>query len=414
MRVASENITYYTFKSSTAYGSQKILQVPTFVPPVGFLGYFPGDSVMFALYEANAANTAWTIDAVVPGMYISGAGVSVPSPYITNKIEIVDIPIVTPYLPQVGPPVVVGMAAPYDTDKCFYILAADFYLNNGYGLGIGSGITCTQYQVDQLGAFAPVAFQNQMRGNYIVQLDSAEVEVIAGSGIQGFRFRCNDIVGEYQVGPPPVNIYFPNYAFKAKSVTYTLNINQVVANVVGTPTAMVATLVSLNDRTARLVANLLTNLEGASEIHVHCAQLRTQFYSSTNFRPLQPSDVIAVIPIDTPFGGVQTYQPPLTLNAYLRNTNIVNLGIELTNSAGELLDFNGLDWSMVLKCEELDVMSNVEMNTNGTMNTVYQDEMANLESTAHSEVRIKRHRGKRMLPYQFFDSAERQGQSNQL
>jgi hypothetical protein len=162
------------------------------------------------------------------------------------------------------------------------------------------------------------------------------------------------------------------------------------------------------------VANLLTNLEGASEIHVHCAQLRTQFYSSINFQPLQPSEVIAVIPIDTPFGGVQTYQPPLTLNAYLRNTNIVNLGIELTNSAGVLLDFNGLDWSMVLKCEEIDVMSNVEMNTNGTMNTVYQDEMANLESTAQSQVRMQRHRGKRMLPYQFFDAAERQDKSNKL
>lgn len=418
MRVASDNITYYTFKSSTAYGSQKIVQVPTFVPPVAFSGYFPGDSVMFALYEANAANNGWTIDAVVPGMFISGAGVSVPSPYITNKIEIVDIPIKTPELsdPLALPPIV-GMDAPYNTENCFYILANDFYLNNGYGLAVGSGITLTSgTQIP--GApppYVPIAFVNQPRGLYIMQCDLAAVEVIPGSGIQGFRFRCNDIVGPYNPAAiPPINVFYDDGYYVSKSVTYTLNINQVVANVNGTPTAWVATLVSLNDRTARLVANLLTNLEGASEIHVHCAQLRTQFYSSVNFQPLQPSDVIAVIPIDTPFGGVQTYQPPLTLNAYLRNTNIVNLGIELTNSAGEPLDFNGLDWSMVLKCEEIDVMSNVEMNTNGTMNTVYQDEMANLESTAHSEVRIKRHRGKRMLPYQFFDSAERQGSSSQL
>jgi hypothetical protein len=154
------------------------------------------------------------------------------------------------------------------------------------------------------------------------------------------------------------------------------------------------------------VPNLLTNLEGVGEIHIHCAQLRTQYFSSINFQSLAPSDVICVVPVDAAFGSAQTFQPPVVLNAFLTNVNIVTLDIQLTNAAGTLLDFNGLDWSMVLKCEEVEIMSEVEQNTSGTMNTVYQDQLASMESTAHSQVRMQRHKNKRLLPYQFFENNE--------
>jgi hypothetical protein len=402
MRYAYENTTYYTFTSVTAYGSQKILQVPTFAAPVGFSGYFPGTQIgqttveMLALYELSSTPDKWTTDEIVPGMYISGSGVGVPSPYITNRIEQSTINIVTPALGI--------MAAPYNTENCFYIEKALYEANNGFGLQIGSGITC--YTIVEYPFFVDIAFNNQIIGVYVLEYDAVSV-VIAGA-IQGYRFRCSGVVGTINDG------YTADTEYLAKSVTYTLNIPQTITNTDADMTAWVATLVSLNDRTARLVPNLLTNLEGTGEIHIHIPQLRTQYYSSINFQALQPSDVIAVVPIDSAFGGAQTYQPPVTLNAYLHNTNIVTLNIELTDAAGRPLDFNGLDWSMVLKCEEMDVMSNTTMNAQGTMNTIYQDEMANLESTAQSQVRLQRHHGKRMLPHQFFENNEQHLKSNKL
>ena len=415
MRYAFQNTTYYTFTSVTAYGSQKILQVPTFSTPIGFSGYFPGVQIgqttvsMLALYTPALVPTAliqWTVDEIVPGLYISGAGVGIPSPYITNRIEQETIIIATP---------VVGvMAAPYNTQNCFYI-EKNYYEANNFGLMVGSGLTLTASSPDYDFIADPVpnipiqAFpvNQQPAGLYILEMDAAPVVIYPGILMSGYRFRCNGVVG-------PTTGYVADNGYRAKSVTYTLNIAQTIANLDGDMTAWVATAVSLNDRTARLVPNLLTNLEGTGEIHIHCAQLRTQFYSSVNYQPLQPSDVIAVVPIDSAFGGAQTYQPPVTLNAYLHNTNIVTLNIELTNAAGQLLDFNGLDWSMVLKCEEMDVMSNTTMNAQGTMNTIYQDEMANLESTAQSQVRLQRHHGKRMLPIQFFDDNEQHLKNNKL
>lgn len=116
--------------------------------------------------------------------------------------------------------------------------------------------------------------------------------------------------------------------------------------------------------------------------------------------------MLCVLQVDAAFGSAQTYQPPVTLVAYLTNVNIVTLDIQLTSAAGVLLDFNGLDWSMVLKCEEVEIMSDVEQNTSGTLNTVYQDQLAAMESTGHSQIRMQRHKNKRLLPYQFFDNNE--------
>ena len=177
---------------------------------------------------------------------------------------------------------------------------------------------------------------------------------------------------------------------------------------------MIATVKVLSNVSATLKPNLLSNLEGLDEIHVHCAQLRTQFMSSVNLQPLSPSDVIAVIPVDTVFGTKQSYQPPVTLQSLLMNTNIVALEFQLTDSLGRLLDFNGVDWSMVLKCEEIDVSTPTQLSEQGTINTPFQDQLAALEGTAHAEIRSRRKRGNLDSGLQFYESNKLHNSQNKL
>lgn len=370
MRVASENTTFYKVKALSGE-TQGIVEVPDFPTPTGFKGYFYGTSVpessvvMYVQYQANTTNTNYVF--LDPGMFISGTGVSVPNPYIVNFIETKGIAAAT--------------SATVGDEATIFITQATFESNNGYGLTIGSPITLN---------------------NNVTPFNSGTslfLYYVIGIALVGTDY---EITLDHNL-PAPLLV---NQLRSFMTSVYTLNSPQQVTNIIGTPTNWVATLLSLNDRTGRLVPNLLTNLEGVGEIHIHCAQLRTQYFSSINFQSLAPSDVICVVPVDAAFGSAQTYQPPVVLQAYLTTTNIVTLDIQLTNAAGVLLDFNGLDWSMVLKCEEVEIMSEVEQNTSGTLNTVYQDQLASMESTAHSQVRMQRHKNKRMLPYQFFENNE--------
>ena len=183
--------------------------------------------------------------------------------------------------------------------------------------------------------------------------------------------------------------------------TYTLSRSQTVATI-GITTTYVLMAVSgdpISTAAAELRPNNLSNLEGLDEIHVHCPQLRTQHFSSNARNKLAPSDVIAVVPVDVVFGSKQTYQPPVVLDAYLNNTNITNLEFYLTDSNGLDLDFNGVDWSMVLKCEEVDVDTANALAQQGLFNTPFQDQLQLLEGTARQEIRAKRGR----LPYEFYD-----------
>lgn len=371
MRVASENTTYYRVTPLTGQ-LEGITESPEFPDPTGFSGYFysagplPTTSVvMYVLYQGDVTGTQYVY--LDPGMFISGTGVSVPNPYIVDFIEINNIPAYT--------------SAVALEENLLRITDTTFDANNGFGLTIGSPLT----------------------------LDSTTNPFNLGTSIFQYYITQIVLVGAFYEITLDHNLPAPlltNTLRKFMTSVYTLNIPQVVSNLIGTYTNWVATLLSLNDRTGRLVPNLLTNLEGVGEIHIHCAQLRTQYFSSINFQSLAPSDVICVVPVDAAFGSAQTYQPPVVLVAYLTTTNIVTLDIQLTNAAGVLLDFNGIDWSMVLKCEEVEILSDVEQNTNGTLNTVYQDQLAALESTAHSQVRMMRHKNKRLLPYQFFDNNE--------
>lgn len=373
MRPAYQNTTYYRVRAMTGLTKDELLIAPDFPTPTPFSGYFPGASVpsttvtMYVLYSINLAATDYLY--LSPGMFIAGTGVTVPSPYLVDFIETTfDAFTTVPTPPATTSPEIKIDETVWDD-------------NNGFGLTVGSPITTTA-EYDPLTAVVD---------NYVVSIAAPvppSTDYIITLNADLPTFLCDGLPHEF------------------KTNVYTLNIPQSVTNIIGTYSNWVATLASINDRSARLVPNLLTNLEGVGEIHIHAAQLRTQYMSSTNFQPLAPSDVIAVVPVDVPFGSSQSYQPPVTLVAYLTNVNIVNLAIQLTNAAGIPLDFNGMDWSMVLKCEEVEVKSEVEQNNTGTLNTMFQDQLQQMESTAPQQIRLTRHRNKRLLPYQFFDNNE--------
>jgi hypothetical protein len=205
-----------------------------------------------------------------------------------------------------------------------------------------------------------------------------------------------------EAGGPAITDYMGYYNLMFQTNRITVNNPQLIATVSPTIayTQMLATNVGLNNLTSFLIPKNLTNLEGLDEIHVHCAQLRTKHLASTSFQALAPSDVIAVVPVDVPFGSKGTWQPPVPLESYVANTNIVNLDFRLTDSANRLLDFNGLDWSMVFNCTEVDVVQ--PQNMGGTINTPFQDQLATMEGTAQAQTRAMRKRGG-MLPHEFYE-----------
>lgn len=369
MRVAADNTTFYTVSALVGI-TEGFLEAPDFPELIPFSGYFYGTSLpsttvqMYVAYELNATNELIRLE---PGVFISGSGVSVPSPYITNFIEV--------SLTASTPP---GPVLDY-----LLIAEATWDIGNGFGLTVGSPITLND--------------NNTYPGTTAPELVYVTATPVLNAGY--YEVPLSQDLATYNLDPNTLYSFITSY--------YVLNSAQNVSNLIGTYTNWVGSLVSINDRTARLIPSTLTNLEGAGEIHIHCAQLRTRYLSSTNFQALAPSDVICVVPVDVPFGSAQSFQPPVTLVAYLTNVNISVLDIQLTNAAGVLLDFNGLDWSMVLKCEEVDILNEVDQNINGTFNTVFQDQLRQMESTAPQQVRMMRHQSKRRLPYQFFENNER-------
>lgn len=120
-----------------------------------------------------------------------------------------------------------------------------------------------------------------------------------------------------------------------------------------------------------LLPTLMTDLSGLDEVYVHCAQMRTSFLSSINRQPLTPSDVIAVIPINVSFGSKMSWVPNFQITATLLNTNITHLDFTLTNSNNELLDFNGINWSMTLYCQEEEDESRYQQEANGSIATPF-------------------------------------------
>jgi len=143
---------------------------------------------------------------------------------------------------------------------------------------------------------------------------------------------------------------------------------------------------------AVVTPTLVSDLSGLDELYVHCDQLRTYFHSSQNRQPLGPSDVVAVIPVSVPFGQQMIWNPQFPLECALANTNISQLDFRLTNSNNELLDFNGMDWSMTMYLQESDDSSHYNYVSNGTQATPFQMQHNNLDAGSFLQERRSRKR----------------------
>lgn len=125
--------------------------------------------------------------------------------------------------------------------------------------------------------------------------------------------------------------------------------------------------------TKSIIPFAISDLTGLDDLYIHCSQLRTQYMSGISKYPLAPSDVIAVIPINVPFGDKMSFVPNFPLESFLINTNVTQLTFRMTNSNNELVNFQGLDWAMTIFCEEVPDSSRIEAeNSAGNMNTPYR------------------------------------------
>ena len=361
-----DSLTYYTFDLTI----QSVLTQtpPSFLQtPKNIYGHVYGTGigdlspVLLVRDQANDTNTDYY--DVNLGDFLAGTGITQPNPFFSSYFISAPFTLSVPLL---------------GVNSTLEVAQATWTANAGWGLQIGYPIRLVNYAA----AIDVANFTAPFVGYYVTDIDATVDPVII------------TLNATYDSVNGPTTF---DFEFK----TYTLSRSQTVATI-GITTTYVLMAVSgdpISTAAAELRPNNLSNLEGLDEIHVHCPQLRTQHFSSNARNKLAPSDVIAVVPVDVVFGSKQTYQPPVVLDAYLNNTNITNLEFYLTDSNGLDLDFNGVDWSMVLKCEEVDVDTANALAQQGLFNTPFQDQLQLLEGTARQEIRAKRGR----LPYEFYD-----------
>ena len=374
---AWDNITYYTFDLTIP--SILTIAPPSFLQtPKNIYGHVYGTTlgdlspVLGVLDQANDTNNGYY--DVNLGDFLAGTGITQPNPYFSAF----SISAPAGALPF-------NLTVPVDGgagQTTLQVVQADWVTAAGWGLQIGYPIRIKSFAA----ANDALNFVSPFLGKFVTNIDATVDPVI---------ITLNSSYDHTLGG---------QLTYEMEWKTYTLSRSQTVATI-GTTSTYVLMAVSgdpISTAAAELRPNTLSNLEGLDEIHVHCPQLRTQHFSSTQRQRLAPSDVIAVVPVDVVFGSKQTYQPPVILDAFLNNTNITNLEFTLTDSNNKELDFNGVDWSMVLKCEEVDVDTTQAMAQQGLFNTPFQDQLQLLEGTARQELKAKRGR----LPYEFYEASK--------
>lgn len=346
---AYDNTVYYQVKDVNLLDSNVILQIPT-----SFHGivYANSSVVLTCAYELAAGK----VIELPNGYFVSGGGLSIPSPYVVAYQD------------------AKANIAQFVNGSANMIINAVDVTSGVFTVGMAIGI-----QYDTSGV--PFDLFTADLFNYAT-----------GVLIPGFEnSHCFYIVavlggGSYTLNQPwqaiSQNI---NGIIGTSYVVTSVQINTpggIVENMLASPT-------SVSEISGVLTPNNVTNVSGVDEIHIHCAQLRTQNLSSTNFEPLCPSDVIAVVPVEVEFGFKQNYQPPNPITSYLSNTNVDRLDIDLTDAKGRPLDFNGVDWSVTFFVSEVDSMSDAALNSTGSFNTPFQDQLSTLEGTAGAQ--HKRH-----------------------
>lgn len=115
---------------------------------------------------------------------------------------------------------------------------------------------------------------------------------------------------------------------------------------------------------ATVVPVEISDFTGLDDLYIHCSQLRTQYQSAIGKAPMAPNDVVAVIPINVPFGDKMSFVPNFPLDCFLMNTNITQLEFRMTNSNNVLLDFHGINWGLTMFCEEMADESRLQLEDN--------------------------------------------------
>jgi hypothetical protein len=140
----------------------------------------------------------------------------------------------------------------------------------------------------------------------------------------------------------------------------------------------------------------MSDFTGLDDLYIHCDQLRTQFLSGSQRLPLSPSDVVAVVPVNAPFGEKVSFVPNFPLDSYLINSNINEMTFRMTNSSNVDLDFNGIDWSLTLYIEELNDESRIDLERGIPSNpvSVYSSGY-NMESTTPMQKRARQYASRR-------------------
>lgn len=379
---AWQNVVYYTFDFVEA--RDKLLVVPPsyLQQPIVIAGHIYGTTlgelapVLSIRDQANDDNTNYRNYS--PGEFVAGTGITQPNPYITS----------TTSSDESNPTFALDFAAPDPvnpvTSSTLYLTQATWVAEGGYGLQIGYPLRITDFALANNAAF----FTTPFVGYYVQDIDATVDPVLIT-----LNASYTLVAGSAALTAVPMT--WKNYILSRSQTVQTVGVGTAYV-------AMVVTGDPIPTAAAELRPNVLTNLEGLDEIYVHCPQLRTVHFSSTAKAKLAPSDVICVIPVDVVFGSKQTFQPPTILDAFLNNTNVTNLEILLTDNNNQEIDFNGVDWSMVLKCEEVDVDTTQALNQQGLLNTPFQDQLQLLEGTARQELKAKRG----LLPYEFYESSK--------
>lgn len=88
------------------------------------------------------------------------------------------------------------------------------------------------------------------------------------------------------------------------------------------------------------------DLTGPNGVYVNILNHNT--YQRPSYQGLSQSNILCRIPVDTVFGGVQVYMPDNIQYSALPNASLSSLNITLTDDAGNLLNLNGVDWTMTL------------------------------------------------------------------
>lgn len=123
--------------------------------------------------------------------------------------------------------------------------------------------------------------------------------------------------------------------------------------------------VDADDTTTALVVPVeVSDFTGLDDLYIHCSQLRTQYQSAIGRAPMAPNDVVAVVPINVPFGDKMSFVPNFPLDCFLMNTNITQLEFRMTNSNNVPLDFHGINWGLTMFCEEMADESRLQLEDN--------------------------------------------------